>query len=100
MVAVIVARATGDGDAAASCDESTGNAECGADGDEDAGEADWATYQAQSRQCTSHSVVSVLLYARHGIIIINPGLHTYYSRAEIYILSPDRECDRVEVLPC
>ena len=79
--------ATGDDDAAASCDESTGDAERGAGGDEDAGETDWATYQAQSRHCTSHSVVSVLLYARHGIIIINPGLHTYYSRAEIYILS-------------
>ena len=49
MVAVVVARATGDGDAAASCDESTGDAERGAGGDEDAGEADWATYQAQSR---------------------------------------------------
>ena len=65
------------------------DAERGAGGDEDAGEADWATYQAQSRQCTSHSVVSVLLYARHGIIIINPGQHTQYSRAGIYILVPD-----------
>ena len=49
MVAVIVASATGDGDAAASCDESTGDAERGAGGNEDAGEADWATYQAQSQ---------------------------------------------------
>ena len=40
----------GVGDAAASCDESTGDAERGAGDDGDAGEADWATYQAQSRQ--------------------------------------------------
>ena len=68
------------------------DAERGAGGDGDAGEADWATYQAQSRHCTSHSVVSVLLYARHGIIIINPGQHTRLNTGSLlYSYTSERD---------
>ena len=68
------------------------DAERGAGGDEDAGEADWATYQAQSRHGTSNSVVSVLLYARHGIIIINPGQHTRFNTGSLlYSYTSERD---------
>ena len=43
----------------------------------------------------AHSVVSVFTYARHGIIIINPGQHTripgpYFTRTRAS--ERDREC--------
>ena len=100
MVAVIVASATGDGDAAASCDESTGDAERGAGGDEDAGEADWATYQAQSRQCTSHSVVSVFIICSSRDNNNKPrAAYVLLAGRNLYTVAR-RECDHVEVLTC
>ena len=62
--------------------------------------ADSAVDARVYRACGSaDSVVCVFTYARHGIIIINPGQHTYYPRADIYIVSERDEvpyrCDKM-----